>query len=67
MTLINSPSLFLSRGPPDECHEKVESLANGVQPGLLRRVPPGGDRWSVVTDKTFFNRNSADELPREDE
>jgi hypothetical protein len=53
---------YWNRNIPDEAHQKiVEFVANGHEIIWVAFPPAGGNRWSIITDKTFFNRNVPDE------
>jgi surface antigen len=55
-------TVFWNRNIADEAHQKMkEFIADGQDITWIAFAPPGGNRWSVVTNQTFFNRNIPDE------
>lgn len=55
-------TIFWNRNIPGEAHDKMIELSSvGHDLMWLAFPPPGGNRWSLITNKTFFNRNIPDE------
>jgi murein DD-endopeptidase MepM/ murein hydrolase activator NlpD len=55
-------TIIWNRNIADEAHQKmIELRTAGHELVWLAFPPPGGNRWSLITDKTFFNRNIPDE------
>jgi hypothetical protein len=51
-------TIFWNRNISGEAHEKMKAFASsGHNIMWIAFPPPGGNRWSIITDKTFFNRN----------
>ena len=54
---------YFNRNIPTEAHGKMKTYAAAGHKIICVAFPPaGGNRWSLVTDKTFFNRNVPTEL-----
>ncbi len=55
-------TILWNRNIADEAHQKmIELRSAGHELVWFAFPPPGGNRWSLITDKTFFNRNIPDE------
>lgn len=51
-----------SRNIPQECHDKINQLIKEGHKIVNVSFPPaGGNKWVIITDKTFFARNIPDE------
>ena len=50
-----------ARGIPDECFAKWASTSTPGTDSRHRFPPEGGNRWLIVTDRTYFARNIPDE------
>ena len=48
-----------TRNIPEECREKLHDYAKAKHKILCVSFPPGGEnRWTIITDRLFFNRNT---------
>ena len=55
-------TIYWNRNIPDECHQKIgELIAGGHEVTWVAFPPAGGNRWSILTNQSFFNRNISEE------